>query len=146
MRPRAVSTYSLNALVRHVLCRRNCGLASLCHVGATEPWWRYAGPNAEPYCKRTHITGIVSVSFRVRKWGRYDAKEVIDVKPLITHSLPLDAALTAFELAYDREIAIEAQIIFKIKSNAKVYNPNFCGHWFARFIIGLPRLKDTHSE
>ena len=40
-------------------------------------------------------------------------KGLIDVKPLITHSLPLDAALTAFELASDREIAIKAQIIFQ---------------------------------
>ena len=40
-------------------------------------------------------------------------KGLIDVKPLITHSLPLDAALTAFELASDREVAIKAQINFQ---------------------------------
>ena len=40
-------------------------------------------------------------------------KGLIDVKPLITHSLQLDSARKAFELASDREIAIKAHIIFQ---------------------------------
>jgi L-idonate 5-dehydrogenase len=34
------------------------------------------------------------------------------VRPLITHTLPLDKATEAFELASDRSQAIKAQIAF----------------------------------
>ncbi len=36
----------------------------------------------------------------------------LDVKPLITHTLPLDDAIAAFDLASDRSQAIKAQIAF----------------------------------
>ncbi|WP_299724179.1 L-idonate 5-dehydrogenase [uncultured Tateyamaria sp.] len=36
----------------------------------------------------------------------------IDVKPLVTHSFPLDQAGAAFEMAADRSQAIKAQIVF----------------------------------
>lgn len=36
----------------------------------------------------------------------------IDVKPLISHTLPLDEALSAFELASDRDRAMKTQIAF----------------------------------
>jgi L-idonate 5-dehydrogenase len=39
-------------------------------------------------------------------------KGLIDVKPLITHTLPLDRAEDAFRLANDRSLAIKAQIHF----------------------------------
>lgn len=39
-------------------------------------------------------------------------KGLIDVKPLITHTLPLSEAATAFELASDRSLAMKAQIAF----------------------------------
>ena len=39
-------------------------------------------------------------------------KRLIDVKPLITHSLPLAEAETAFRLANDRSLAMKAQIVF----------------------------------
>lgn len=39
-------------------------------------------------------------------------RKQIDVRPLITHSLPLDQAVAAFELASDRRQAIKAQIDF----------------------------------
>jgi L-idonate 5-dehydrogenase len=39
-------------------------------------------------------------------------KRLIDVKPLITHSLPLAEAETAFRLASDRSQAMKAQIVF----------------------------------
>jgi L-idonate 5-dehydrogenase len=39
-------------------------------------------------------------------------KGLIDVKPLITHTLPLDQAETAFKLASDRSQAMKAQIAF----------------------------------
>ncbi|OHV81932.1 L-idonate 5-dehydrogenase [Ensifer sp. LCM 4579] len=39
-------------------------------------------------------------------------KGLIDVKPLITHTLPLAEAVTAFELASDRSQAMKAQIAF----------------------------------
>lgn len=39
-------------------------------------------------------------------------KGLIDVKPLITHTLPLDDAVTAFNLASDRSLAVKAQISF----------------------------------
>jgi len=39
-------------------------------------------------------------------------KELIDVKPLITHSLPLADSLKAFQIASDRSQAIKAQIVF----------------------------------
>jgi L-idonate 5-dehydrogenase len=39
-------------------------------------------------------------------------KGLIDVKPLITHSLPLDEAEGAFRLASDRSRAMKAQIVF----------------------------------
>jgi L-idonate 5-dehydrogenase len=39
-------------------------------------------------------------------------KGLIDVKPLITHSLPLDGAEEAFRLASDRSRAMKAQILF----------------------------------
>ncbi|WDZ82041.1 L-idonate 5-dehydrogenase (plasmid) [Ensifer adhaerens] len=39
-------------------------------------------------------------------------KGLIDVKPLITHTLPLIDAITAFELASDRSQAMKAQIAF----------------------------------
>jgi L-idonate 5-dehydrogenase len=39
-------------------------------------------------------------------------KGLIDVKPLITHTLPLAKAVTAFELASDRSQAMKAQIAF----------------------------------
>lgn len=37
---------------------------------------------------------------------------LIDVKPLITHTVPLDDALSAFEIASDRSRAMKAQITF----------------------------------
>ena len=39
-------------------------------------------------------------------------KDLIDVKPLITHSVALEDAEAGFKLASDRERAIKAQIIF----------------------------------
>lgn len=39
-------------------------------------------------------------------------KGLVDVKPLITHTLPLSEAVTAFELASDRSQAMKAQIVF----------------------------------
>lgn len=39
-------------------------------------------------------------------------KGLIDVKPLITHTVPLAQAISAFELASDRSKAIKAQIAF----------------------------------
>lgn len=39
-------------------------------------------------------------------------KGMIDVRPLITHSLPLAEAISAFDIAADRSRAIKAQIIF----------------------------------
>lgn len=39
-------------------------------------------------------------------------KGLIDVKPLITHTVPLDDALSAFEIASDRGRAMKAQIAF----------------------------------
>ncbi len=39
-------------------------------------------------------------------------KGLIDVKPFITHTLPLDEAVQAFEIASDRSAAIKAQIAF----------------------------------
>ncbi len=39
-------------------------------------------------------------------------KGLIDVRPLITHSLPLAQALDAFQIAADRSRAIKAQIVF----------------------------------
>lgn len=39
-------------------------------------------------------------------------KGMIDVRPLITHSLPLSQAVAAFEIAADRSRAIKAQIVF----------------------------------
>ena len=40
-------------------------------------------------------------------------KGLIDVKPLITHSLPLDESVVAFELASDRTHAMKVQIAFR---------------------------------
>lgn len=40
-------------------------------------------------------------------------KRLIDVKPLITHTVPLEQALTAFEIASDRSKAMKAQITFR---------------------------------
>ncbi|NHF72396.1 L-idonate 5-dehydrogenase [Paracoccus xiamenensis] len=39
-------------------------------------------------------------------------KRLIDVRPLITHSLPLADALEAFQIAADRSRAVKAQIVF----------------------------------
>jgi L-idonate 5-dehydrogenase len=39
-------------------------------------------------------------------------KGLIDVKPLITHTLPLSEAEGAFRLASDRSRAMKAQIVF----------------------------------
>lgn len=39
-------------------------------------------------------------------------KQLIDVKPLITHSVPLAEAEKAFRLANDRTLAMKAQIVF----------------------------------
>jgi len=39
-------------------------------------------------------------------------KGLIDVKPLITHSLPMDDAVKAFEIASDRSQAMKAQLVF----------------------------------
>jgi L-idonate 5-dehydrogenase len=39
-------------------------------------------------------------------------KGLIDVKPLITHTVPLEDALSAFEIASDRSQAMKAQIAF----------------------------------
>lgn len=39
-------------------------------------------------------------------------KRLIDVKPLVTHSVPLDRAEDAFRLASDRSQAMKAQIVF----------------------------------
>ena len=39
-------------------------------------------------------------------------KGLIDVKPLITHTVPLDDAEGAFRLASDRSRAMKAQIVF----------------------------------
>jgi L-idonate 5-dehydrogenase len=43
------------------------------------------------------------------EWMR---KGLVDVKPLITHTVPLDQALSAFEIASDRSKAMKAQIAF----------------------------------
>lgn len=37
---------------------------------------------------------------------------LIDVKPLITHTVPFDQAETAFKIASDRSLAMKAQIAF----------------------------------
>lgn len=37
---------------------------------------------------------------------------LVDVKPLITHTLPIDEAVSAFEIANDRDHAMKAQIAF----------------------------------
>lgn len=37
---------------------------------------------------------------------------LLDVKPLVTHTLPIDEAITAFELASDRSQSVKAQIAF----------------------------------
>jgi L-idonate 5-dehydrogenase len=39
-------------------------------------------------------------------------KGLIDVKPLITHTMPLDDALIAFKTAEDRSQAMKTQIAF----------------------------------
>ena len=39
-------------------------------------------------------------------------KGLIDVKPLITQTMPLDDAIAAFEIAGDRNQAMKAQIAF----------------------------------
>ncbi len=39
-------------------------------------------------------------------------KGLIDVAPLITHTLPLDQAEVAFKIANDRSQAMKAQIAF----------------------------------
>ena len=39
-------------------------------------------------------------------------KGLIDVKPLITHSLPLEDAVQAFELASDRSTAMKTHLVF----------------------------------
>jgi len=39
-------------------------------------------------------------------------KRLIDVRPLITHSVPLADAISAFEIASDRSKAMKAQIVF----------------------------------
>lgn len=39
-------------------------------------------------------------------------KRLIDVRPLITHSVPLADAISAFEIASDRSRAMKAQIVF----------------------------------
>jgi L-idonate 5-dehydrogenase len=39
-------------------------------------------------------------------------KDLIDVKPLITHTLGIDDAVKAFEIAGDRSQAVKAQIAF----------------------------------
>jgi L-idonate 5-dehydrogenase len=39
-------------------------------------------------------------------------KRLIDVRPLITHSVPLADAIRAFEIASDRSKAMKAQIVF----------------------------------
>ena len=39
-------------------------------------------------------------------------KGLIDVKPLITQTLPMDRAVEAFDLASDRSRAMKAQIAF----------------------------------
>ena len=36
----------------------------------------------------------------------------IDVKPLITHTMPLESAISAFELASDRTQALKVQLSF----------------------------------
>lgn len=43
------------------------------------------------------------------EWMR---KGLVDVKPLITHTVPLDQAISAFEIASDRSRAMKAQIAF----------------------------------
>ena len=39
--------------------------------------------------------------------------KLVNVKPLITHSMPLDDAIAAFEIANQREEAMKAQILFQ---------------------------------
>ncbi len=39
-------------------------------------------------------------------------KVVIDVKSLITHTLPIEDAVEAFRIAGDRAVAMKAQIAF----------------------------------
>jgi L-idonate 5-dehydrogenase len=41
-------------------------------------------------------------------------KGLIDVKPLITHTVPLSDAISAFEIASDRSRAMKAQITFSV--------------------------------
>ncbi len=46
-------------------------------------------------------------------WGvRMMQGGLIDVKPLITHTVPLEQAIEAFRLATDREVAMKTQIAF----------------------------------
>jgi L-idonate 5-dehydrogenase len=40
-------------------------------------------------------------------------KGLIDVKPLITHTMPLENAIDAFTIASDRTQAMKAQITFE---------------------------------
>jgi L-idonate 5-dehydrogenase len=42
-------------------------------------------------------------------------KRLIDVTPLITHSVALDQAEAAFALASDRTVAMKAQIVFSTR-------------------------------
>ena len=55
-------------------------------------------------------------SFRFHEefaWGvELMRKRLIDVRPLITHAVPLDDAETGFKLAADRTSAMKAQIVF----------------------------------
>jgi L-idonate 5-dehydrogenase len=37
---------------------------------------------------------------------------VVDLKPLITNSLPMDQAAEAFTIANDRNVAMKTQIVF----------------------------------
>jgi len=39
-------------------------------------------------------------------------KGLIDVKPLVTHTVSLDESLEAFRIASDRDVAMKAQINF----------------------------------
>jgi len=55
-------------------------------------------------CFRFHEEFATAV--RLMQSGR------VDVKPLISHSLPLEDALQAFEIASDRSQAMKAQIAF----------------------------------
>ena len=52
-------------------------------------------------------------------------KRLIDVRPLITQTVPLEQAETAFRLASDRSVAMKAQIVFSDEGSGGLYGTAF---------------------